>query len=244
MWGVDYKQSFMASCILNLLLALCLAFAFESADTVKKVKPMDAPVRIDMDLYKVQGTDKNKPIGRSAGGAAAGDPTKPYVGPTVNKASSDSPAPAAKNDYLGGTTPSESGGIAPSGVEGGTGTGEAGGGYGGTNTEGHGTGEGVGPSGEGTGGGNGYIDMDEYIGRLNSMKSYPPQAVQRGLEGTAVYSVTFSASGEVVSVSLIQSSGHGILDRAGESLIWSGGNITNTTGEGHTANIPLSYRLN
>lgn len=112
---------------------------------------------------------------------------------------------------------------------------------------GSGTGNGIG-SGEGDGIGSGtekgYIDISGYLNRLDENKVYPPMAVKRGLTGTAIFNVTFSAQGDIIAVELIESSGEKILDKAAEKLIYEGGQIINTTGETTVETIPIHYNLN
>lgn len=249
MWEANYKKPFLIAAASNAILIILIAWALSQNLLEPKVSPKDVPIQIDMAQFKAQGNDPTKPLGAAAGGRAAGDPNLPYAGPSSVKQGGDGKAaPKSDQNYLGGST-SASAGVVPNGTGGdghGLGQGDGsgtGGGHGGDNTMGDGSGSGTGPSGDGTNGGNGYVDIDGYVARLNSMKSYPPQALNQGITGTVYCAVSFTASGEVVGVSIAGSSGSGILDKAAQKLIWNGGNITNTTGQEGTITVPIVYGL-
>lgn len=230
-----YTKPFIIACAINILFVLFVfwfsGLIFEAPPTTKK----DTVIALDMSKYEVQGNDHSKP--KSAPGGSS------------NKMNSDSSSKSAtttdnaKTPYVGGVVNSD---VGVSGVEsqgrvvndggGSPGTGSGSGG----NGSGSGSGDGVG---SGQNGGNGYVDLAGYIAKLNSIKQYPAQAVRRNLTGTAVFNVTFSAEGDVISVNMIASSGHSILDNAARHLIESGGRIINTTGQSTTEEIPITYEL-
>lgn len=87
----------------------------------------------------------------------------------------------------------------------------------------------------------GYVDKEGFQSRLESMKTYPEQAKARKLEGTAVFRVDFSKDGQILSITLVSSSGHAILDKAARRLIENGGSVTNTTGKPGVFDIPITY---
>jgi len=57
--------------------------------------------------------------------------------------------------------------------------------------------------------------------RVDEHLFYPPEALARGLQGEAVVKVRFDASGEVLTVSLLGSSGHLLLDEAAVRAVYA-----------------------
>lgn len=55
--------------------------------------------------------------------------------------------------------------------------------------------------------------------RIERVRSYPPLARGRQLEGLAVYVVAIDLAGRVLEIRLMQSSGYDMLDREGERMI-------------------------
>jgi periplasmic protein TonB len=56
--------------------------------------------------------------------------------------------------------------------------------------------------------------LDRTLGQLSQTLLYPPEAVQRGLEGEVVVMLELDANGRVVAASVASGSGHAILDEA------------------------------
>ena len=55
--------------------------------------------------------------------------------------------------------------------------------------------------------------------RIERVRSYPPLARGRQLQGLAVYEVTVDRTGRLLDVKLLESSGYDMLDREGERMI-------------------------
>ncbi|MBD8528305.1 energy transducer TonB [Pseudomarimonas arenosa] len=67
---------------------------------------------------------------------------------------------------------------------------------------------------------------------------YPPEALEKRIEGVALVEVTVSKTGTAVSVSIVKSSGFHVLDRAAEE--WAAGGCYAI----HTVNsAPVCYRI-
>jgi protein TonB len=71
----------------------------------------------------------------------------------------------------------------------------------------------------------GRSELDaNYLGRvaahLARHKRFPAAARRRGARGNAVISFAIDPGGRVVSVSLVRSSGHTILDREAQNMVW------------------------
>lgn len=80
----------------------------------------------------------------------------------------------------------------------------------------------------------------------NPNPMYPPGAVQQGLEGRVILSVTIATSGEVIKVTVAESCGHQSLDQAALDAVrrWR---FSPATREGKpvewTARLPIRFRL-
>lgn len=232
----QYGKAFILALLCNALflfiIVLSSGLLFTSAPhTQEKI------VQIDMSRYEIskerQGNDASKP--KSDPGGSSG---------SKNKAS-DNKKGGATTPYLGGTENAKFGvsgavdkGNVGSSYRDGEGSGSDGTGDGDGDGSGNGSGDGIG---DGNNGGNGYVDLDEYMARLNARKVTPPQALKRNLHGSVGFQVTFDANGDIVGISLVSSSGHSILDNAATRLIESGGRIHNTTGLSTTEHIIIRY---
>lgn len=244
MQETSYKKSFIIACLINAFFFLLLGISgvFIEKDSIKKATTANQTViNLDMDKYQVQGNNPNKKRGLPGGGGSKGMGT----GNGRGNNGKDKSVTRNTTPYAGGYEFSDVGvnDVATQGSlldgpsqkvygEGGGGEGDASGGQG----DGYG-------SGDGDGGGNGYVDLSGYLQKLNQLKTYPNQAIIRGITGKVVYSVTFSANGNVQSIELVSSSGSSILDNAGRRLIESGGKILNTTNRPTTEIIPIVYEL-
>lgn len=252
MQETSYKKSFLIACLINCIFFLALGFSatFVSKKPAKKTTKTEyTMIDLDMDKYKVQGSNPDKPIGLPGGG---GGGTKGMGdGDGKGNNGTDERIQSNSTPYAGGYEMSDVGatdamtqGSLKAGPaqrafgEGGGGEGDGTGGSGG----GYGKGDGGGV-GNGTGGGHGYVDLSGYLSKLNQIKTYPQQAIIRGISGKVVYRVTFAASGKVQSIELVSSSGSSILDNAGRRLIESGGRIFNTTKKPTTEIIPIVYEF-
>jgi periplasmic protein TonB len=80
----------------------------------------------------------------------------------------------------------------------------------------------------------------------NPNPTYPPEAVQQGLEGRVILSVTIAASGEVTKVTVAKSCGYDVLDQAALDAVcrWR---FSPATRGGKpvqwTARLPIRFRL-
>jgi periplasmic protein TonB len=80
----------------------------------------------------------------------------------------------------------------------------------------------------------------------NPNPTYPPEAVQQGLEGRVILSVTIAASGEVTRVTVAESCGYDVLDQAALDAVrrWR---FSPATRGGKpvewTARLPIRFRL-
>ena len=140
----------------------------------------------------------------------------------------------------------------------GTGSGEGSGSGSGTGTgtgsgDGTGDGQGVGSgSGAGQGSGDGNVsgtgsapfDTNGFWAAVNANKEYPYMAMKRRLEGTTTIVTTISTSGDITSVSVASSSGHGLLDDAAVAAAYAVGSYPNPTGAtvSVTTNVSFSIR--
>ena len=77
-------------------------------------------------------------------------------------------------------------------------------------------------------------------GALSEHLLYPPEAVNRGLEGEVVLLLKLAADGRIVSVEIASSSGHALLDQA---AINAAGNIGALPGNPPQTLLPVSFRL-
>lgn len=167
--------------------------------------------------------------------------------PTPEAAPSAPAVPSAPPSTSTSTgTASGSGDGTGSGTSAGTGTGTG-------SSDGAGDGHGIGEgSGAGQGSGDGNIsgtgsapfDTNGFWAAVNANKEYPYMAMKRRLEGTTTIVTTISASGDITSVSVESSSGHGILDDAAVAAAYAVGSYPNPTGGtvSVTTNISFSIR--
>ena len=119
--------------------------------------------------------------------------------------------------------------------------------------DGKGDGQGVGSgSGAGQGSGDGNVsgtgsapfDTNGFWAAVNANKEYPYMAMKRRLEGTTTIVTTISTSGDITSVSVASSSGHGLLDDAAVAAAYAVGSYPNPTGAtvSVTTNVSFSIR--
>lgn len=233
----NYTKSFLIACLINIV--FIVLFALTGHTIIEKAvskKTSETVVALDMDKYQVQGNRPDVKRGGRGGTRAEG------TGNGKGNNGTDPNVHTNRTPYAGGVENAEVG-VTGAMSQGTVGDGPAQRVYG---EGGGGTGDGTGGSGGGIGqddggGGGGYVDLSGYLSKLNSIKEYPQQAIERDIEGTVTYSVTFSAEGDVVSATLIESSGSSILDNAAYRLIMRGGRIYNTTGQPTTEIIPINY---
>jgi protein TonB len=81
----------------------------------------------------------------------------------------------------------------------------------------------------------------------NPKPVYPPQAAQRGWQGTVLLHVAVSAAGRPISAIVLTSSGHGILDECARSTVLEKWRFEPATEDGTPitgeVNIPIQFRL-
>lgn len=166
--------------------------------------------------------------------------TVPTPEASTSTTASDSPAPPSTS--AGSASGSSDGGGTGTGTGSGTGSGDRTG-------DGQGVGEGSG-AGQGSGDGNisgtgsAPFDTNGFWAAVNANKEYPYMAMKRRLEGTTTIVTTISASGDITSVSVESSSGHGILDNAAVAAAYAVGSYPNPTGGtvSVTTNVSFSIR--
>ena len=172
--------------------------------------------------------------------------TVPQAASSPESPTSDA-TPAAPSSASSGSGSGSSGGTgAGTGI--GTGSGSGTGSGNGTG-DGQGVGEGSG-AGQGSGDGNvsgtgsAPFDTNGFWAAVNANKEYPYMAMKRRLEGTTTIVTTISASGDITSVSVASSSGHGMLDDAAVAAAYAVGNYPNPTGGtvSVTTNVSFSIR--
>lgn len=123
------------------------------------------------------------------------------------------------------------------GTGGGTGLGEG---------TGSGTGEGDGSGiGEGTGEGSrgGSFDGNGFWNAVNSSKTYPAQAVKRGIEGHVTVRVELDGDGNLLSANVVSSSGSGILEQAALRAVERATPYQNASGRTQVIDVPLQFNL-
>lgn len=123
--------------------------------------------------------------------------------------------------------------------------GEPGGGRGGGDGSGLGTGAGPGTgpgtsAGTGVGQGRGGDWRRVLLQRIERAKRYPPQARLWGMEGTAEVQFRIAGDGSIKDVTVVQSSGFALLDRASVETIKRAAPLPAVRG---TIRVPISYRL-
>ena len=66
------------------------------------------------------------------------------------------------------------------------------------------------------------LSLDEIVQSGNVLPSYPPLAIERGLEGVVELKLLLSPTGKVIESTILKSSGHDLLDQAAQraSLLW------------------------
>ncbi|MEI7970598.1 MAG: energy transducer TonB [Betaproteobacteria bacterium] len=57
------------------------------------------------------------------------------------------------------------------------------------------------------------------MGKITDGQSYPPEALDQAIEGTAAVRMTIGTDGRVKAVSLLRSSGHAVLDDAAVTAV-------------------------
>ena len=234
MGETSYKKSFLLAVVINFFFLLVLSYVVQHPLFVD-TKHRDLVVQIDMSEYEVsmtkQGNEQEIIKSVPGGNTSVGNSSSAMSENSVSGVTSSTP-------YLGGVE-SASVGVAGASVSG-TG-GEAKGGTGTGIGEESGAGSGIG-SGEGQNGGTGYVDVDSYMSKLNSIKKYPQQALRRNLEGSVHFMVTFDAAGNMVDYQITGGS-YDVLNNAASALIERGGRIVNTTGTTQTVPITIHYFL-
>lgn len=126
---------------------------------------------------------------------------------------------------------------AGTGTGGGTGLGD---GTGSGTGEGDGSGVGEG-TGEGAGGGS--FDGDGFWSAVNSSKTYPAQAVKRGIEGHVTVRVELDGDGNLLSANVVSSSGSGILEQAALRAVERATPYQNASGRTQVIDVPLQFNL-
>lgn len=234
MGETSYKKSFLLAVVINFFFLLFLSYVVQHSLFVD-IKDRDLVVQIDMSQYEVsttkQGNQQEVVKSTPGGNTSVGNPSSAMSENSVSGVTSRTP-------YLGGVE-SASVGVAGASVSGIGG--EAKGGTGAGIGEGLGAGSGIG-SGDGQNGGTGYVDVDSYMAKLNSMKKYPQQALRRNLEGSVHFMVTFDVAGNMVDYQITGGS-YDVLNNAASALIERGGRIVNTTGTTQTVPITIHYFL-
>ena len=81
------------------------------------------------------------------------------------------------------------------------------------------------------------------IAELNRRKQYPESARATGATGTVVVSFTIGSSGRVTTSSVVQSSGHGMLDTAARQML-SSLSLPPPPGGRYSATAPVRFNLN
>lgn len=142
-----------------------------------------------------------------------------------------------------------------SGSGSGTGSGEGSGTGGGLGSgSGAGTGDGSGTSdgsGDGQGSGDGNVsgtgsapfDFVGFRAAINANKEYPTMAIKREMQGSVTIHCVLDTGGNVVSVSLLGSSGHDILDEAAVSAAQEVGSYPNPTGAEVRVNVTVDFYI-
>lgn len=126
---------------------------------------------------------------------------------------------------------------AGTGTGGGTGLGD---GTGSGTGEGDGSGVGEG-TGEGSGGGS--FDGNGFWNAVNSSKTYPAQAVKRGIEGHVTVRVELDGDGNLLSANVVSSSGSGILEQAALRAVERATPYQNASGRTQVIDVPLQFNL-
>lgn len=173
----------------------------------------------------------------------------------------DSPREAPADGNAGGSTSGEQGSGGGSGTGTGSGTGSGigpgegsgtGGGSGSGSGSGTGDGQGTGDgSGDGQGSGDGNVpgtgsspfDEAGFRAAINANKEYPTMAIKREMQGSSTIHCVLDAGGNIVSVSLLGSSGHGILDDAALSAARAVGSYPNPTGAEVRVNVTIDFYI-
>lgn len=227
----SYKSSFIIALLVNTVFILSFSYFFSFSSLLEKEKK-ELVIHLDMSQYELsvgntpekikvqqeqqQGSQLLSGSDRESEPSANASPSlyTPYMGGV--EAASVGVAGVSAVGSINGAIESEGTGSSRA-RDGGTSTGEE----------------------SSTGG---YVDVDNYLAKLNSMKTYPQQALRRNLEGSVHFLVTFDRSGNLVSYELTEGS-YEVLNRAASALIERGGSIVNTTGEMQTVPITIHYNL-
>lgn len=79
--------------------------------------------------------------------------------------------------------------------------------------------------------------------KLNEHLFYPPEAVERGLEGEVRLIVRIGADGAIDDVSVAASSGHSLLDNAAIRAAYAMGRLGGSGGNPHELILPVIFQL-
>lgn len=87
------------------------------------------------------------------------------------------------------------------------------------------------------------FDQQEYIKRLSSNLYYPQEARSLSLEGTAMIQTDINQKGSVIGLTILESSGHTILDTAATKTILATKFPKHTAPHPITVVFPMAYQL-
>ena len=88
-----------------------------------------------------------------------------------------------------------------------------------------------------------YIDEEEFVRRLSANLYYPQEARKSNLEGTAMVKVDIGRNGSVIGVTIVESSGHTILDTAATRTLLATKFPRHNAPHPITVVIPMIYQL-
>jgi protein TonB len=79
--------------------------------------------------------------------------------------------------------------------------------------------------------------------KIKKFEEYPPLAKRRHWEGTTVVQLRFAADGTVADISVVEKSGHDILDEAAVKMIRAAAPLPIPPEGLRTVHVPIKFRL-
>ncbi len=230
----SYKSSFLLALLINMVFILSFSYFLTFPSLIDREKK-ELVVQLDMSQYELSTGTLTENVKQAQG---ASQVVSSATASASSMSADSSASPSVYTPYLGGVEP------AAVGVAGASVLGSIGGSMGGEGTGNSAidSGSGIGSAQSESSGSAGYVDVDSYLAKLNSMKTYPQQALRRNLEGAVHFLVTFDSNGNLVDYQLTEGS-YDVLNRAASALIERGGSIVNTTGMTQTVPITIHYNL-
>lgn len=211
----------------------------ENASFAPPLTQTDIAARVTAAMHDVKASGDTS---STNAGSHAGGNNIPAGGTTTTHSIDTTPVQGAQVMAGQGTMAVPMGSGSGQGVGGdydGAGTGTGGGtGIGDGTGSGYGEGEG---SGEGSGGGS--FDGDGFWSAVNSSKIYPAQAVKRGIEGSVTVRVELDGDGNLLSATVVNSSGSRILEQAAVRAVERATPYPNASGQTQVVDVPLQFQL-